>query len=84
MLFVPMGYTAPAVQFDMSEPHGCSPYGPSTLAGTKGERTHLSGELAAAEGFGERFGKITAALKVGAATAAAEDAAGCCVPWKSR
>jgi len=76
MIFVPMGYTAPAIQFDLSEAHGCSPYGPSTLAGPKGERTPLAGELAAAEGFGERFGKITAALKAGTAAAAAGAGAG--------
>jgi NAD(P)H dehydrogenase (quinone) len=84
MLFVSMGYTAPAIQFNLSEAHGCSPYGPSTLAGPKGERTPHAGELTAAEGFGERFGKIAAALKVGAAMATAADAAGCCVPWKRR
>jgi len=33
MIFVPHGYTAPAIQFDMSVPHGVSPWGVSTLAG---------------------------------------------------
>ncbi len=56
----------------MSEAHGVSPYGPSTLAGPKGERSPLAGELEAARVYGERFAKVVRALKTGAAAIAAE------------
>jgi NAD(P)H dehydrogenase (quinone) len=75
MTYVPLGYRAPAIQFDNSYSHGVSPYGPSTLAGPKGERTPLEGELEAARVMGETLANTTKALKIGRAAIAAETAA---------
>lgn len=70
MVYVPLGYRCPSVQFDNSYSHGVSPYGASTLAGPKGERTPLEGELEAAKVQGETLANITKALKLGKAAMA--------------
>jgi len=46
MIYVPLGYQAGAEgQFDLTEPHGGSPYGGSTLAGGDGSRQPSEMEL---------------------------------------
>jgi len=57
MAYVPLGYQAGTMgQFDMSEIHGCSPYGASTLAGPDGSRAPSAMELAIAKQQGKLFG----------------------------
>jgi len=56
MIIVPIGYSNPAL-FDMSAPHGGSPYGAGTLAGD-GSRAVSEAEL----GVGEHQGKHVAAI----------------------
>lgn len=52
-------------QFDMSEAHGLSPYGASTLAGPDGSRTPTKGELEGAAYQGERTAQLAADLLAG-------------------
>eukprot|EP00747_Dinoflagellata_sp_TGD_P092807 gnl/TRDRNA2_/TRDRNA2_165534_c0_seq1.p1 gnl/TRDRNA2_/TRDRNA2_165534_c0~~gnl/TRDRNA2_/TRDRNA2_165534_c0_seq1.p1 ORF type:complete len:453 (-),score=91.73 gnl/TRDRNA2_/TRDRNA2_165534_c0_seq1:386-1744(-) len=57
MMYVPLGYQAGDIgQFDISEIHGCSPYGASTLAGPDGSRMPSAIELAIAKRQGSLFG----------------------------
>lgn len=70
MIYVPLGYRCPATQFDVSTVHGVSPYGPSTIAGPKGERSPLEGELEAARTYGEVLANTTKALAIGRASLA--------------
>jgi NAD(P)H dehydrogenase (quinone) len=51
-----------AGQSDNSEITGCSPYGASTIAGTKGERTPSANELAGARFQGAHVAKIARKL----------------------
>lgn len=53
MVFVPMGYTCPEIQFDMSEVHAGSPYGASTFAACDGSRMPSEKELALARHHGK-------------------------------
>ena len=61
MVFVPLGYATPKL-FDMSAPHGGSPYGAGTLAGPDGSRQPSALEKDIAEAHGEHFGAIAAKL----------------------
>lgn len=61
MMFVPMGYLDPSM-FDLSEPHGGSPYGCGTLAGADGSRQPSDLEKTLAEAHGAHFGKIASKL----------------------
>mgnify|MGYP000058664602 CR=1 FL=1 len=61
MIFVPMGYGNPTI-FDMSEPHGCSPYGAGTLAGPDGSRMPSEIEKGLGVHHGKHFGKIVIRL----------------------
>mmetsp|Transcript_23629 Transcript_23629/g.51630 ORF Transcript_23629/g.51630 Transcript_23629/m.51630 type:complete len:202 (+) Transcript_23629:135-740(+) len=61
MMFVPIGYSSPLL-FDLSEPHGGSPYGAGTLAGPDGSRQPLDLERKVAAHQGEYFGNIVAKL----------------------
>jgi len=57
MVYVPLGYQAGDIgQFDMSEIHGGSPWGASTLAGGDGSRQPSKMELGFAKRQGEVFG----------------------------
>lgn len=58
MIFVPSGYICPGTQFDLSEAHGGSPWGPGTLAGGDGSRQPSAKELDHAKTYGTHFGKI--------------------------
>ena len=61
MAYVPLGYQAGGDgQFDMSEIHGGSPWGASTLAGADGSRKPSAMELAIAKKQGEVFGATVA------------------------
>lgn len=56
MLYVPLGYQAGSIgQFDMSEVHGASPWGASTLAGADGSRSPSVLEVGIAKKQGELF-----------------------------
>mmetsp|Transcript_26578 Transcript_26578/g.77371 ORF Transcript_26578/g.77371 Transcript_26578/m.77371 type:complete len:84 (+) Transcript_26578:517-768(+) len=55
MVYVPLGYTAGAPQFDLTEPHGGSPWGPGTLAGADGSRMPSQAELDVAKHYGTYF-----------------------------
>jgi NAD(P)H dehydrogenase (quinone) len=61
MLFVPMGYSNPKM-FDLSEPHGGSPYGAGTIAGPDGSRMPSVIEKDLATHHGNHFGKIATRL----------------------
>ena len=61
MVFVPLGYSTPKL-FDLSAPHGGSPYGAGTLAGPDGSRQPSALEKDIAEAHGEHFGTIAAKL----------------------
>jgi len=61
MIFVPIGYACPKL-FDLSEPHGGSPYGAGTLAGPKGDRKPSALELEVAEFQGKHITGIAAKL----------------------
>uniref|UniRef100_A0A7S2TF08 Flavodoxin-like domain-containing protein n=1 Tax=Lotharella oceanica TaxID=641309 RepID=A0A7S2TF08_9EUKA len=61
MVFVPIGYACPKL-FDMSEPHGGSPYGAGTLAGPDGKRQPSKLELEVAEFQGKHFTGIASKL----------------------
>mmetsp|Transcript_21474 Transcript_21474/g.40237 ORF Transcript_21474/g.40237 Transcript_21474/m.40237 type:complete len:263 (-) Transcript_21474:446-1234(-) len=65
MLYVPIGYSNPKM-FDMTTPHGGSPYGAGCLAGPDGSRAPSELELDIARHQGEFTTKFTARL-VGAA-----------------
>jgi NAD(P)H dehydrogenase (quinone) len=52
IIHVPIGFTKPYLA-DLSEPHGGSPYGASTLAGADGKRTPTKEELELAEYQGQ-------------------------------
>jgi NAD(P)H dehydrogenase (quinone) len=54
-----------AGQSDNSEITGCSPYGASTIAGTKGERSPTANELAGARFQGSHVAKIALKLSAG-------------------
>ena len=57
MVYVPLGYQAGAEgQFNLSEIHGASPWGASTLAGADGSRQASQLELKCAKKHGEVFG----------------------------
>eukprot|EP00178_Gracilaria_changii_P023534 TRINITY_DN71195_c0_g1_i1.p1 TRINITY_DN71195_c0_g1~~TRINITY_DN71195_c0_g1_i1.p1 ORF type:complete len:215 (-),score=39.58 TRINITY_DN71195_c0_g1_i1:32-676(-) len=64
MLFVPMGYSNPAVM-NLDEVHGGSPYGPGTFAGADGSRQPSELELGLATHYGKHFSGIAGALKKG-------------------
>ena len=66
MIYVPLGYSNPAL-FDLSEPHGGSPYGPGTLAGPDGSRQPSALEVGVAKGYGAHFAGVAKALKAGRA-----------------
>ena len=61
MVFVPLGYSTPKL-FDLSAPHGGSPYGAGTLAGPDGSRQPSALEKDIAEAHGKHFGTIAAKL----------------------
>eukprot|EP00295_Goniomonas_pacifica_P007615 CAMPEP_0175830266 /NCGR_PEP_ID=MMETSP0107_2-20121207/13831_1 /TAXON_ID=195067 ORGANISM="Goniomonas pacifica, Strain CCMP1869" /NCGR_SAMPLE_ID=MMETSP0107_2 /ASSEMBLY_ACC=CAM_ASM_000203 /LENGTH=154 /DNA_ID=CAMNT_0017143209 /DNA_START=66 /DNA_END=530 /DNA_ORIENTATION=- len=67
MIFVPLGYTVPAL-FNMSEPRGGSPYGAGTLAGGDGSRFPSELEKGVAQHQGESFTRTAIALKKGRAS----------------
>jgi NAD(P)H dehydrogenase (quinone) len=52
MIYVPIGYTQPYLS-DLTEVHGASPYGVSTVAAADGSRQPTAGELAVARYQGE-------------------------------
>ena len=54
MVFVPLGYSTPKL-FDLSAPHGGSPYGAGTLAGPDGSRQPSALEKDIAEAHGEKL-----------------------------
>ena len=54
-----------AGQMDNSEIAGCSPYGASTIAGTKGERTPTATDLAGARYQGAYVAKLAQKLRAG-------------------
>eukprot|EP00871_Galdieria_phlegrea_P000535 jgi/Galph1/1482/GphlegSOOS_G165.1 len=58
LLYVPSGYTFGSEMFSFEEPHGGSPYGPGTFAGSDGSRQPSNYELQYAEHFGKYFGSI--------------------------
>ncbi|CAE7860882.1 unnamed protein product [Symbiodinium microadriaticum] len=61
MAYVPLGYQAGGEgQFDLSEIHGGSPWGASTLAGGDGSRQPSAKELAIANKQGQVFGATVA------------------------
>ena len=61
MAYVPLGYQAGGEgQFDLSEIHGGSPWGASTLAGADGSRQPSAKELAIAKKQGQVFGATVA------------------------
>ena len=62
MVIVGLPY-AFAGQMDNNEITGCSPYGASTIAGTKGERTPTANELAGARFQGTHVAKIASKLR---------------------
>lgn len=62
MVIVGLPY-AFAGQMDNNEITGCSPYGASTIAGTKGERTPTANELAGARFQGAHVAAITSKLR---------------------
>lgn len=62
MVIVGLPY-AFAGQMDNSEITGCSPYGASTIAGTKGERMPTANELAGARFQGTHVANITRKLR---------------------
>mmetsp|Transcript_10775 Transcript_10775/g.11200 ORF Transcript_10775/g.11200 Transcript_10775/m.11200 type:complete len:213 (-) Transcript_10775:163-801(-) len=64
MIFVPMGYTNPAL-FSMDEVHGGSPYGPGTFAGPDGSRQPSQLELTVAKSYGGYFAGVAKALYLG-------------------
>ena len=61
MVFVPLGYSTPKL-FDLSAPHGGSPYGSGTIAAGDGSRQPSEHEKKVAVHHGEHFGKIVAKL----------------------
>ncbi|CAI9087684.1 OLC1v1021826C1 [Oldenlandia corymbosa var. corymbosa] len=63
MIFVPIGYTAGAGMFDMSQVKGGSPYGAGTFAGGDGSRQPTELELAIAHHQGKYIAGITKKLK---------------------
>ncbi|KAI9139483.1 flavodoxin-like protein [Paraphysoderma sedebokerense] len=63
MLYVPVGYTDPAVS-DISAVNGGSPWGASTIAGGKGERQPSDIELQIARTQGKFFAQYTAKMAV--------------------
>eukprot|EP00439_Symbiodinium_sp_Y106_P066233 s78_g10.t1 len=77
MCYVPLGYQAGGDgQFDLSEIHGGSPWGASTLAGADGSRQASALELKIAKKQGEVFGT---AVKRTTAPAASKKAKVCIV-----
>ena len=77
MCYVPLGYQAGGEgQFDLSEIHGGSPWGASTLAGPDGSRQPSALELKIAKKQGEVFGT---AVKRTTAPAASKKAKVCIV-----
>ncbi|CAE7722311.1 unnamed protein product [Symbiodinium sp. CCMP2456] len=77
MCYVPLGYQAGGEgQFDLSEIHGGSPWGASTLAGADGSRQPSALELKIAKRQGEVFGT---AVKRTTAPAASKKAKVCIV-----
>lgn len=62
MVIVGLPYSF-AGQMDNNEITGCSPYGASTIAGTKGERTPTSNELAGARFQGAHVARIASKLR---------------------
>ena len=61
MVFVPIGYIEPKV-FSYDEPHGASPYGSGTYAGSDGSRQPSTLEKDVAVSHGKHFAKITSKL----------------------
>ncbi|KAL1411053.1 hypothetical protein Q8F55_002000 [Vanrija albida] len=59
IIYVPLGFTQPYLT-DLTEIHGGSPYGVSTIAGGDGSRQPTEGELKLAFHQGEYFAKTTA------------------------
>lgn len=66
MLIAPIGYSNPKL-FDMSAPHGGSPYGAGTLAGPDGSRQPSDLELDVAEHQGKHVATLAGQLKKGRA-----------------
>lgn len=62
MIFVPLGYAAGADAFNMTEVHGGSPYGASTIAGADGSRQPSELELRIAAKQGETFAATVKSL----------------------
>ncbi|CAI9099698.1 OLC1v1036558C1 [Oldenlandia corymbosa var. corymbosa] len=63
MIFVPIGYTAGAMMFDMSQVKGGSPFGAGTFAGGDGSRQPTETELAIAYHQGKYIAAITKKFK---------------------
>lgn len=63
--YVPNGYISSALQSNLEEIHGGSPYGASTLAGPTGERTPTKLELEIALNQGKHFASIVNAFVKG-------------------
>mmetsp|Transcript_17658 Transcript_17658/g.50579 ORF Transcript_17658/g.50579 Transcript_17658/m.50579 type:complete len:203 (-) Transcript_17658:95-703(-) len=61
MIYVPLGYAA-SEAFDLSEPHGGSPYGAGTLAGADGSRKPSDIEKRMAVKQGEVFANVVKKL----------------------
>uniref|UniRef100_A0A6U4ZY15 Flavodoxin-like domain-containing protein n=1 Tax=Hemiselmis andersenii TaxID=464988 RepID=A0A6U4ZY15_HEMAN len=61
IIYVPMGYSTTDL-FDMSAPHGGSPYGSGTLAGADGSRQPSDLEKKIAVHHGKYFGGVAAKL----------------------
>eukprot|EP00468_Gymnochlora_sp_CCMP2014_P005153 CAMPEP_0167756018 /NCGR_PEP_ID=MMETSP0110_2-20121227/9145_1 /TAXON_ID=629695 /ORGANISM="Gymnochlora sp., Strain CCMP2014" /LENGTH=184 /DNA_ID=CAMNT_0007642067 /DNA_START=144 /DNA_END=698 /DNA_ORIENTATION=- len=62
MIYIPIGYGKGDIQFDISEPHGGSPYGAGCLAGPTGARKPSEKELALATHQGEHVTKYATML----------------------
>uniref|UniRef100_A0A7S3QL93 NAD(P)H dehydrogenase (quinone) n=1 Tax=Dunaliella tertiolecta TaxID=3047 RepID=A0A7S3QL93_DUNTE len=63
MIYVPPGYITPATNFDLTEVHGGSAWGPGCLAAGDGSRQPSEKELAFAKDTGAKLAKITLKLK---------------------
>eukprot|EP00197_Chlamydomonas_leiostraca_P002986 CAMPEP_0202867372 /NCGR_PEP_ID=MMETSP1391-20130828/9290_1 /ASSEMBLY_ACC=CAM_ASM_000867 /TAXON_ID=1034604 /ORGANISM="Chlamydomonas leiostraca, Strain SAG 11-49" /LENGTH=202 /DNA_ID=CAMNT_0049547415 /DNA_START=86 /DNA_END=694 /DNA_ORIENTATION=+ len=63
MIFVPPGYITPGTNFDLTEPHGGSAFGPGCLAGPDGSRQPSAKELDFAKAAGANLAKTAKKLK---------------------
>jgi len=64
MIFVPMGYTTPDLM-NLTEVHGCSPYGAGTLSGPDGKRQPSDLEKRVARHHGAHVGHIIVTFAAG-------------------